>query len=62
MYDLYKASCDAVLVLAQVFDSTFCHDSAAASSSFGSEVDEPVARADDIRVMLDDKDGIAFVH
>src|SRR5690606_7045792 len=36
-------------------------DRAAAVSALGAEVDDPICRLDDIQVVLDDDDGVAFV-
>ena len=67
MLDLRFESLDilsgyAFFVLSDIFDSAFRYDVSAVSAAFRSQVDNPVAGTDDIRIMLNNNDGIAFVH
>ena len=44
-----------------LFRSAFGHDDAAARSAFGSHVDHPVGRLDDVEIMFDNQHGVALV-
>ena len=49
-------------VLGYFFGGACHHDTSALRTAFGAKVDEVVAYFDDIEVVFDDDDGIAFVY
>ena len=57
-----KSACDTFFVLLYVVYGAFGNDCSTASSAFRSQVNNPVAGTDDIRIMLDDKNGVAFLN
>ena len=47
---------------ANILNRTFRHDFPSAAAAFGTQINDPVAGTNNIRVMLNDDYRVAFVH
>lgn len=62
IYDLNVFTRNTFFIIAKFFYGAFGNEGATASSSFGTEVDDPIAGTNDIGIMLNDENRVAFVH